>query len=541
MSTKNIDLLINNADLLSFDDFKIFALSQYPGEKAEMLCKHLKKYMIIKKNNLYIINSNEIYAFHENEKKKILQYCSKYIEMCFENLKRVYLFSNDEDIRDKFTTLQNKMKAEGNHFKNAYIDAIHPQITHEITNNDIIFDYNLDEIHFINGYKDLKTLEFKKRDRDIHFVTTCINRNYEPSTENNRNCVSSVFDKIYTDAGDFECIKMIIGSGLSGRSKKDCDMLFCLGSGSGGKSLSLQYTQQAIDCYFEELNSTTFSYDAKDKADKIMNTFDTKPYIRIAWVNEFCEGRMNESLFKQFCEGELQTTKLFKDSKFKVTHMAKPVFTANTMPNFKPDDAMRRRINAITHKSTFVDDENDCNPSKHIYLKDKDLLENIKNNNGLKNAWFDILAESCSKWLNGAKIVKTANFTQTKADVCLINDDIQDLIDSQLTITGNIEDRIGKITMSTIYKNMFPNKMKTPQTLLANLKDKKILYDGLLRSKVDNIRGCYIGVKQKSCDPFMTHDIDEDDTDYYKKYQELMEENKQLKKQLNLKNIDNNV
>ncbi len=107
--------------------------------------------------------------------------------------------------------------------------------------------------------------------------------------------------------------KMIIGSGLSKHSKKDCDMSFCIGSSFADKSLSLQYTQQAIDYYFEELNRTTFSYDAKDKADKIMNTFDTKPFIRIAWVNEFCEGRMNETLFKQFCEGELNTTKVYKN------------------------------------------------------------------------------------------------------------------------------------------------------------------------------------------------------------------------------------
>ncbi len=41
---------------------------------------------------------------------------------------------------------------------------------------------------------------------------------------------------------------------------------------------------------------------------------------------------------------------------------------------------------------------------------------------------------------------------------------------------------------------MFPNKMKTPQTLIAKLKIKN-LYDGLLRSKVDNIKSCYIGVR----------------------------------------------
>ena len=43
--------LINDVDLLTFDDLKIFCLSKFPGEKAEALCKHLKKYMIIKNKN----------------------------------------------------------------------------------------------------------------------------------------------------------------------------------------------------------------------------------------------------------------------------------------------------------------------------------------------------------------------------------------------------------------------------------------------------------------------------------------------------------
>ena len=137
--------------------------------------------------------------------------------------------------------------------------------------------------------------------------------------------------------------------------------------------------------------------------------------------------------------------------------MAKPIITANIMPIFKTDSGMTRRITAFTHTSTFVDDVKKVNPDKDIYLKDSSLLESIQNNDGLKNAWFDILAQSCSKWLGGTKIIKTTNFINTKEEVCTVNDDIRDLIDSQLIITNNIEDRIGKLTMAEIYKTVYPH------------------------------------------------------------------------------------
>jgi len=98
--------------------------------------------------------------------------------------------------------------------------------------------------------------------------------------------------------------------------------------------------------------------------------------------------------------------------------------------------------------------------------------------------------------------------------------------------------------MAEIYKSVYPHKMKTSQTLIANFKEKNIKYDGQIRSKTDNIRGCYIGVKLKSRndfhEPFISDDED-DAQDYQKLYFEALEQIKILKKKLNTKNLDNNV
>ena len=540
--------VINNNELLSFEQLKLFCLSQFPGEKAVALCTHLKKYMIIKSDRLYIVQPNITYQYFKDDKSKIVQYCSLYVENSFKFVRRSMLSSDNDDTIELFNKFQKQIDGSktANPFSNAFYEKILPQIKNELINEKQVFDINLDEMHFENGYMDFNTLEFKPRDRAVHYITNCIKRNYEASSLADQNKVQGIFKQIYPNNDDFECVKMIIGSGLSGRSIKDTDMLFLLGQGSAGKSTALLLTQLAIDCYLEELNSDTFSFEASssNKADKIINTFSNKPYVRIAWINELKDVRLNESLFKTFCEGVIQTCKLYQEGSHSITHMAKPIITANIMPIFKTDSGMTRRITAFTHTSTFVDDVKKVNPDKDIYLKDSSLLESIQNNDGLKNAWFDILAQSCSRWLGGTKIIKTTNFINTKEEVCTVNDDIQDLIDSQLIITNNVEDRIGKLTMAEIYKTVYPHKMKTSQTLIANFKEKNIKYDGQIRSKMDNIRGCYIGVKVKSLfdnqEPFISDDEDETH-DYQKLYFDAIEQIKVLKKKLNSKNLDNTI
>ncbi len=79
-------------------------------------------------------------------------------------------------------------------------------------------------MHFENGYMNFNTLEFKSRDRAVHYITNCIERNYESSTLGDQYKVQDIFRQIYPNNDDFECVKMIIGSGLSGRSIKYTDI-----------------------------------------------------------------------------------------------------------------------------------------------------------------------------------------------------------------------------------------------------------------------------------------------------------------------------
>ena len=86
----------------------------------------------------------------------------------------------------------------------------------------------------------------------------------------------------------------------------------------------------------------------------------------------------------------------------------------------------------------------DVDESKHIYLRDKDILLKLAKQENLLIAFFDILAEHCYSWLQGEKILYSKVFQETKDSITAVNDHIQDFIDSKLEITNEDSHRIGK-------------------------------------------------------------------------------------------------
>eukprot|EP01038_Epipyxis_sp_PR26KG_P017211 gene17211-23717_t len=185
---------------------------------------------------------------------------------------------------------------------------------------------------------DLKDLKFKKRDIEKHFITKYISRDYKKSTDKEQKEIYKHLKQIYPKEEDLNCILLIIGSSsLSGKSNLDQDILFLLGSGSAGKSFTMNLTRESIECYFKELKSNTFSK-SYDKIDKILNEYDINPQIRISWINEMKDERIDETLFKSFCEeGELQATKMHRDACFRITHYSKPILMLGILRSSIPD------------------------------------------------------------------------------------------------------------------------------------------------------------------------------------------------------------
>jgi hypothetical protein len=373
-----------------------------------------------------------------------------------------------------------------------------PQIRTGLKKEEDIFGADFYQIHYRNGFLNLKTLQFEKRLIGKHFVRAYINRDYTASNKEQQDMILNRIRKIYPIKEDLESILYILGSAMTGKATKEQKILFLLGLGESGKSTILLLTQKAIDCYFQQLEEDAFSNSNSNK-DKTFSTFHDSPHVRIIWTNEPKEDGMNVSIFKMFVEGVIKGKLLYKNGIHTFQHNGLPVFTANTLPNIKMDTGVKRRFRGCNHVSKFVSDPKLVNPSKNIYLKDRDFLDNIVQE-GLLDAWIDILSIYANKWINGEEIPLSKNFETSTEEMINVNDIYQDFIDSKLKLTTSEDDKIGKNAMLSLFKDMYPNRGICIQTLISKLGERKIEYNSNLRCKDDNTRGCFkcVGIRDNT-------------------------------------------
>jgi hypothetical protein len=461
-------------DLLNMKEIRLLIESIFPNEISTTIKNKLTKYCFIKSNGyMYTLQDNISYIETLKTDDIIVTYTTWLLEQSYKNLSA----DDSERIRDKFPKVWTTI------FQNSFVKKILPQLISGLTNDKIVLNGYLDEMHFNNGYYNLKTKEFKPRDITKHFITQFINRDYTQSTKEQRTKLLTIAKDIYPLDADLKAILMELGRTLSGRSPNDQSTLFLLGKGSSGKSFIMSLTGFAIGCYMQELQDDTFAANNANLS-KILNTFKDASYIRIAWLNEMKDTKLNDTGFKNFCDGKACTTMLYKDKQYNFNLYCKCVISANHMPAMVINSGVTRRIEAYTHKSEFLkyEERAKVDHSKHKYLKDIELLTKLVEGN-LLNAWFDILADHCYASLKGEQIEYTDNFRETKTIVVNTNDIIKDFIDSCLVITNLPTDRIGKNAMLKYFSAANPTKHLSSNQLINSLKEKDIVYDFACRCK----------------------------------------------------------
>jgi phage/plasmid-associated DNA primase len=143
--------------------------------------------------------------------------------------------------------------------ENSNISRSLSQIRVELTMADKPFKPDYFQLHFKNGYIDLKTLEFKQRIVGEDFIKNYINRDYEKTDEEKEKYFFNILRQIYPNEKDLETMLFILGSALTGKSTREQKILFLLGLGSSGKSTILSLTEKAIETYFQALEEDAFS------------------------------------------------------------------------------------------------------------------------------------------------------------------------------------------------------------------------------------------------------------------------------------------
>ena len=497
--------------LLKYDEIKTILESDGEHKIAKIIANKLNKKIFMRKVDevLYVRDDYRNYYRQEKNVQEIARKILFEVTFLLEQSKDALKSKQKDDLKLMFK------KEYKNFSKNVTINKLMPQIREYITMDDDSecirnLDDTKNEIHFYNGYIDMKTKEFKKRDINVKPVTFVIQRNKNPSTTKQRTFIyEKVFKPILPKEDDLKIILLILGSAMTGNSSIDQSSLFWLGQGSNGKSFIMELFGLAFGDYVYELMNSTFENGNKDSS-KVLNSFLIYKYIRLAWVNEFSARPIDESLFKDFVDGVIKTTSLYKDGQNKINHLAKVVSTMNELPKFIfGGKGMTRRMDGYTGVSTFVDNIDEVDESKHIYAKDKTLKSTIIEN-GLLDAFVDIIVEYASRWINGVKIKPYENENMCKSLEIIKdgNDKMKDFTDKYLIKTTDGNDRINKNTMYELYKKQNPRSLITLVQLIDSLKksDAQIEYNKDLRNK-DNTRGAFFGVK------FRTQYNDDDETE----------------------------
>ena len=537
----SIKIVFAKNDLLTTESFDKLLYSSFPQEKANDVGNTLKKYVFIFDDVLYILDQ-ELIIYRQIRKDFegiITLLVSSLIEQSYNNFDNAQITI----IRDKIdktkgtslVTISSKMT----------ILKYYDQIKNMLTKSNVKIDDYIGEIHFKNGYIDIKTNEFKQRTIN-NYITKYIDRKYIKSKKSKRTQLINILNQIYPIEEDKKSIIDIFGSALTGKSIKDQDMIFLMGQGSAGKSTVLQLTSDALtSTYFIELKSDTFSTTTSEK-NKLLNTYMYNPQILLTWINELSNERIDISLFKSFIEGKCSTTALYKEESKNFTHKSKVISTSQTFPNLQIDSGTQRRIKAFTHSSKFTDNKDEVDETKNIYLKNKDLMNDLKDDKKILNAWIDILCESAKRYMNNEPIKYSDNFKDSNDIVIASNDYIQDFIDSILVLTNDDNDRIGKRTMHKKFHEMYHTKHLKEIDIIKCLKEKHITYNKDLRSPDDKVRGCFTGVKFNSDDN--DNDVDNNISneifdcieykglqDKYRNYiLKVFEENNKLKEEIKL-------
>lgn len=474
-------------DLLDFDEVEKLIISVVPNEKAIIIANKLLNYLLIHKGDFYRFDvDNVLYIKEDNDDDYILTNITSFIAKSYENLSQ-----NEQEIL--------KLKYKKSYdaiFVNTNVGKYMPQLRTYLTNNKIDFsDPHINEIHFKNGFFNFMTGKFEKRIAGKHYINYHISREYHEPKPEVKSRVMKDITKIYPNEDDRNYLLMTYGIALTGQACVEQTILFLLGKGSSGKSTIIELCKLAIEEYVFTLPKQTLSR-GYTKIDKILNSYIAKPYIKMSSINEPEDTKIDETLFKDWIDGNIQTTSLYKDGSNDFKHHSKIIITANTFPNIKVDSGTVRRIDSFNHQSHFVKVQSEVDENNNIYLANLDFLKSCKKDFDYLNAFFSIIALYGFNWLYKSKIYKqTSNFKDTKDTIVSSNDIIQDFIDKCLTITKQDKDRIGRDEMHELFKTNFARSIITPTQLLSSLKQKDIDYKADYRH--NGLKGCFVGVKVK--------------------------------------------
>lgn len=474
------EFINNEKKYMTFDEILSIQSTKMNTSISTILQKYLSENITICENKIYLYNS-EIAIHHKMSNIDIEDFFSVYI-ITFVETSIIKLQKSQREIVERTYNTKYIQK-----------NVLKILITNLTVKKETFEDPKLCQIHFKNGYIDMKTQKFKKR-RKTDYMTYCIWREFKTAPKHKRETMENIFNQVYPNKDDKNCVFESFAEGISGTSNQSQYNLFLTGIGSSGKSTIMNISKIAFQQMIFQFKEDTFSV-TNTKVDRILNMLMYNPFIRLMWVNEL-KGKIDDSLFKQICEGQVQTTSLFQEGQNVIKFNALLVITSNDFPNIKIDTGVVRRIKSLEHQSLFTTDKSKVDEENNVYHANTKLLEMIENDEELQNAFVEMICEYGYDLLNGKRYELSKNFKETKANIVGTNDSVKEFMDLHIEITDNENDKLGINEIHDSFKILHPKSNITKQQLIGKIKDlTRIQYNPNLR--FGDHRGGFLKLKFK--------------------------------------------
>lgn len=467
---------------LTFDDFCDLK-TKLISDITQILCKYIKETISIVNDKIFVYDTKLKIHFKINGKIEVDSFLSTFLTYFIDKS-----FKNLSEKQQK--QLQNPFL--GQNINKKILDCIKSNLR---VDESKFLNPKLGEIHFMNGYINLKDKTFRQRVR-TNYMTYCIMRNYIPSKKGKREHIEKLYKQIYPDKDDYNGVFESFSEAMTGESIKSQYNLFLLGKGSSGKSTIMKMCKTSFQNMVFQLKEDGLAVN-NNKNDRMLNMLMYNPFVRLIWINEL-KGKIDDSLYKQLVEGVIHTTSLFKEGQNEILHNALLIITSNEFPNIKIDTGIVRRLRALEHQSQFKYDKKEVNEKNNIYLANTNLMEEFERDEDLQNAFVEIIVDYAYDFLNGKRYELSKNFKETKTNIVDTNDLIKEYIESHIEKTDNDSDKISLETLYNEFKSINPTSRITIQQFLSSLKDKDLNYNSNLRFNGVSKRGGFYGVIHKN-------------------------------------------
>ena len=245
---------------------------------------------------------------------------------------------------------------------------------------------------FNNGVYDLAQRTFRSgRPDDCMSFNTGINFVEYDESDPDVQRVLHVFRQIHPDPENFRFFFLTLAAGLSG-IKHEQKLDIWTGSGSNGKSITIDFLSKSLGDYFDSPSITMLTRKRGSSSNASPDLAKLKGKRIVSFLEPEYDDTLHTSILKQFFGNDwVEARGLFKDP-FKFKPQASGFLACNDLPRIPTNDGGTwRRIRVLEFKSKFVHGT----PSKpNEYRADPNLVEQI---DGLAEAFMSILIKFYSE------------------------------------------------------------------------------------------------------------------------------------------------